>query len=92
MSVSQPFGQNVVPSAVGREDSPDPEDVPVPDLDESGDADPAYEGGVPVGSADGDENAVGAGDSIEPDPDYADDVPVGSADADEDARRAGGSR
>jgi hypothetical protein len=92
MSISQPFGQNVVPSAVGREDSPDPDDVPIVDLDESGDPDPAYEGGVPVGSADADEDARRAGASIEPDPAYEDDVPVGSADADEDARRAGGSR
>nr|WP_294696954.1 hypothetical protein [uncultured Friedmanniella sp.] len=92
MSISQPFGQNVVPSAVGREDSPDPDDVPVPDLGESGDSDPSYRNDVPVGSGDGDQDATGAADSIEPDPAYEDDVPVGSADADEDARRAGGSR
>ena len=35
MSTSQPFGHNVVPSAVGRENSPDPDDVPIVDLGES---------------------------------------------------------
>ena len=92
MSTSQPFGHNVVPSAVGREDSPDPDDVPIVDLDESRDSDPGYEGGVPVGAADADEDAQRAGGSIQPDPAYKDDVPVGTADADEDAQRAGGSR
>jgi hypothetical protein len=92
MSTSQSFGQNVVPSAVGRENSPDPDDVPIVDLDESRESDPAYEGDVPVGTADADEDARRAGGSIEPDPAYKDDVPVGTADADEDARRAGGSR
>ena len=79
-------------STRGREDSPDPDDVPIVDLDESRDADPEYEGGVPVGAADADEAARRAGDAIEPDPAYKDDVPVGASDADEDARRAGGSR
>ena len=92
MSASQSFGHNVVPSAVGRESSPDPDDVPIVDLSESRDSDPAYEGGVPVGTADADEDARRAGASIEPDPAYKDDAPVGTADADEDARRAGGSR
>jgi hypothetical protein len=92
MSTSQSFGQNVVPSAVGRENSPDPDDVPVVDLGESRDADPAYAGDVPVGAADAEEDARRAGDSLEPDPAYQDDVPVGAADAEEDARRAGGSR
>ena len=92
MSTSQPFGHNVVPSAVGRENSPDPDDVPIVDLSESRDADPDYEGGVPVGAADADEAAARAGDAIEPDPAYKDDVPVGASDAEEDARRAGGSR
>jgi hypothetical protein len=79
MSTSQSFGQNVVPSAVGRENSPDPDDVPVVDLGESREDDPAYTDDVAVGTA-------------EPDPAYKDDVPVGTEDADEDARRAGGSR
>ena len=92
MSTSQPYGHNVVPSAVGRENSPDPDDVPIVDLGESPERDPAYEGGVPVGVADADEEARRAGGSIEPDPAYKDDVPVGAADADEDARRTGGSR
>jgi len=92
MSSSQPFGQNVVPSAVGRENSADPDDVPVVDLGESGESDPAYQGDVPVGTADAEEDARRAGDSIEADPAYKDDVPVGTADADEDAQRAGGSR
>jgi len=92
MSTSQPFGHNVVPSAVGRETSPDPDDVPIVDLGESREADPAYEGDVPVGTADADEDARRAVGGIEPDPAYKDDVPVGTADADEDARRAGGSR
>ena len=92
MSTSQSYGQNVVPSAVGRENSPDPDDVPIVDLDESRESDPAYEGDVPVGTADADEEARRASDSIQPDPAYKDDVPVGAADAEEDARRAGGSR
>jgi hypothetical protein len=92
MSTSQPFGHNVVPSAVGRENSPDPDDVPIVDLGDSRRPDPAYTGDVPVGTADADEDARRAGDSIEPDPAYKDDAPVGAADADEDARRAGGSR
>jgi hypothetical protein len=92
MSTSQPFGQNVAPSAVGRENSADPDDVPVVDLGESREPDPAYQGEVPVGTADADEDARRAGGSIEPDPAYKDDVPVGTADADEDAQRAGGSR
>ena len=92
MSTSQSFGQNVVPSAVGRENSPDPDDVPIVDLDESRADDPTYAGDVPVGTADADEDARRAVDIIEPDPAYKDDVPVGAADADEDARRAGGSR
>jgi hypothetical protein len=92
MSISQPFGHNVVPSAVGREDSPDPDDVPIVDLGESRDDDPAYTGDVPVGTADADEDAQRAGGSIQPDPAYKDDVPVGTADADEDAQRAGGGR
>jgi hypothetical protein len=92
MSTSQPFGHNVVPSAVGRENSPDPDDVPIVDFDESRERDPAYTGDVPVGTTDADEDARRAGGSIEPDPAYKDDVPVGTADADEDARRAGGSR
>jgi hypothetical protein len=97
MSTSQPFGHNVVPSAVGRENSPDPDDVPIVDLGESderdpSDGDPVYEGGVPVGAAEGDKESRSSGDSIEPDPVYEDDAPVGAADADEDARRAGGSR
>ena len=76
MSLSQPFGHNAVPSAVGREDSPDPDDVPIPDVGEPGEDVPAYKSAVPLGSADTAEDAVS----------------VGSADADEDARRAGGSR
>ena len=79
MSTSQSFGQNVVPSAVGRENSPDPDDVPIVDVGESREPDPAYKDDVAAGTA-------------EPDPAYKDDVPVGTADADEDARRAGGSR
>ena len=79
MSTSQSFGQNVVPGAVGREDSADPDDVPIVDLGESREPDPAYKDDVEVGT-------------VEPDPAYKDDVPVGTADADEDARRAGGSR
>jgi hypothetical protein len=79
MSTSQSFGENVVPGAVGREDSPDPDDVPIVDLGESREPDPAYEDDVAVGTA-------------KPDPAYKDDVPVGTADADEDARRTGGSR
>jgi hypothetical protein len=79
MSTSQSFGQNIVPSAVGREDSPDPDDVPVVDLGESSESDPAYKDDVSAGT-------------VEPDPAYKDDVPVGTADADEDARRAGGNR
>jgi len=95
MSTSQPFGHNVVPAAVGREGSPDPDDVPIVDLGESGErdsahGDPVYQDDVPVGAAG--EDSRSAGDSIEPDPAYQDDVPVGAADADEDARRAGGSR
>lgn len=92
MSTSQSFGDNVVPSAVGREGSPDPDDVPIVDLGESRGTDPAYAGDVPVGTPDADEDARRAGGSIEPDPAYKDDVPVGAADAEEDARRAGGSR
>ena len=92
MSTSQSFGDNVVPSAVGREDSPDPDDVPIVDLGASRDADPAYSGDVPVGTPDADEDARRGGEAIEPDPAYKDDVPVGAADAEEDARRAGGSR
>jgi hypothetical protein len=79
MSTSQSFGHNVVPGAVGRENSPDPDDVPIVDVGESREPDPAYKDDVAVGTA-------------EPDPAYKDDVPVGTADADEDARRAGGSR
>ena len=79
MSTSQSFGQNVVPSAVGRENSPDPDDVPIVDLGESREPDPAYKDDVTVGTA-------------EPDPAYKDDVPVGAADAEEDARRADDSR
>jgi len=92
MTTNQSFGQNVVPSAVGRENSPDPDDVPIVDLGESREPYPAYEGDVPVGTADADEDARRAAGSIEPDPAYKDDVPVGAADAEEDARRAGGSR
>jgi hypothetical protein len=92
MSTSQSFGDNVVPSAVGRENSPDPDDVPIVDLGEPRESYPAYTGDVPVGTADADEDARRAVGSIEPDPAYKDDVPVGTADADEDARRAGGSR
>ena len=79
MSTSQSFGQNLVPGAVGRENSPDPDDTPIVDLGESREPDPAYKDDVTIGTA-------------EPDPTYKDDVPVGTADADEDARRAGGSR
>jgi hypothetical protein len=79
MSTSQSFGQNVVPGAVGREDSPDPDDVPIVDLAESREPDPAYKDDIAVGTA-------------KSDPAYNDDVAVGAADADEDARRAGGSR
>ena len=63
MSTSQSFGQNVVPSAVGRENSPDPDDVPVVDLGESRESDPAYKDDVPVGTADADEDARRAGGS-----------------------------
>ena len=63
MSTSQPFGHNVVPSAVGRENSPDPDDVPIVDLDESHAPDPAYKDDVPVGAADAEEDARRAGGS-----------------------------
>ncbi len=63
MSASQSFGHNVVPSAVGRESSPDPDDVPIVELGESREPDPAYAGDVPVGAADADEDARRAGGS-----------------------------
>ena len=63
MSTSQPFGDNVVPSAVGRENSPDPDDVPIVDLGEPRESYPAYTGDVPVGTADADEDARRAGGS-----------------------------
>ena len=62
MSTSQ-FGDNVVPSAVGRENSPDPDDVPIVDLGEPRESYPAYKDDVPVGTADADEDAQRAGGS-----------------------------
>ncbi len=65
MSSNQSFDPNLVPTGVGKEESPDPNDpdaAPIVGLGESQvESDPANTDNVPVGSADADEDARRAG-------------------------------
>ena len=65
MTTSQPFDPNLLPTGVGKENSPDPDNpdaAPIVDLGDSEiESDPASTDDVPVGTADADEDARRAG-------------------------------
>jgi len=65
MTTSQPFDHNLLPTGVGKENSPDPDNpdaAPIVDLGDSQiESDSASTDDVPVGTEDADEDARRAG-------------------------------